>query len=291
MVRKAVIPVAGLGTRFLPATKAVPKELLPLVDVPSIQVIVEELVASGIEQIILVTGRGKSAIVDHFDHTYELEDILERRGKAEMLEEIRRISSLVRPVAIRQKNPLGLGHAVLSAREVVGNEPFAVVLPDDIISSEVPATRQLIDRYEKYGVGVVALMEVEPQEVPLYGIVGGERVHGRDYRVNTLIEKPEVEKAPSNLAVIGRYVLPPTVFDALQATPFGHGGELQLTDALQALTRSEGLVGYAFEGERHDIGDKLGFLKANVSLALKRNDLGPAFREWLRTQTVENAES
>lgn len=288
MIRKAVIPVAGLGTRFLPATKAIPKELLPLVDVPSIQVIVEELVSSGIEQIILVTGRGKSAIVDHFDRSYELEDILVKRGKEELVEQLRRISSMVHPIAIRQKAPLGLGHAILSAKDVVGDEPFAVVLPDDIITSEVPATRQLIDRYDKYGVGIVALMEVGREALSSYGIVGAENLHGRDFRVNTLIEKPTPEQAPSNLAVIGRYILPPSIFAALESTPYGHGGELQLTDALQVLTRSEGLVGYKFAGDRHDIGDKLGFLKANVSMALEREDLGPAFKNWLLEKLNES---
>ena len=281
-IRKAIIPVAGLGTRFLPATKAVPKELLPLVDVPAIQVVVEELVASGIEQVILVTGRGKSAIVDHFDHSYELEDILRARGKESLNDEVTRISSMVRPISIRQKKPLGLGHAVLCAKDVVGNEPFAVVLPDDIIAARTPATLQLIERYEQYGAGVVAAMTVPDSDVSMYGIIGGEAMSDRIHRVKTLIEKPSLAMAPSRLAVAGRYVLPPQIFDILEQVEPGHGGEIQLTDALQTLAREEGLIGYEFEGTRHDIGDKFGFLKANIAFALERDDLGPALEAWLR---------
>jgi len=288
-VRKAVIPVAGLGTRFLPATKAVPKELLPIVDVPAIQVVIEEIVASGIEEVILVTGRGKGAIMDHFDHSYELEDILSRRGNDEMRERISRISEMVRAIAVRQKAPLGLGHAVLCAKAVIGDEPFAVVLPDDLIDAPTPATQQLTRRFEQYGAGVVALMEVPANDVSMYGIVGAERMDERTHRVFTLVEKPNVDTAPSRLAVMGRYILPSIIFDYLEATIPGHGGEIQLTDALQALARDHGLVGYQFEGNRHDIGDKTGFLKANIDYALKRDDIGPELLAHLR-QRVSEAE-
>lgn len=281
-IRHAVIPVAGLGTRFLPATKSVPKELLPIVDVPAIQVVIEEAVAAGIEQVVLITGRGKGAIMDHFDHSYELEDTLRRRDKVELIAEVERISEMIRPVAIRQKAPLGLGHAVLCAQPVIGDNPFVVMLPDDIVESDVPVTRQLIDRHEQFGAGVVALMEVPPDEVSLYGIVGAERMQGRTHRVTTLIEKPDTGTAPSNLAVIGRYVLPGCIFRHLERTSPGHGGEIQLTDALQSLAREQGLVGYEFEGVRHDIGDKVGFLKANIAFALRRADLGDDLRAFLR---------
>ncbi|MCB9507743.1 MAG: UTP--glucose-1-phosphate uridylyltransferase GalU [Myxococcales bacterium] len=282
-VRKAVIPVAGLGTRFLPATKAVPKELLPIVDVPAIQVVIEEVVAAGIEQVILITGRSKGAIMDHFDHSYELEDTLRRRGQTELIEAIDRISEMVRAVAIRQKAPLGLGHAVLCAKDTIGDEPFVVLLPDDIIDAKRPATAQLVEQYERYGAGVVSLMKVPSEDTSMYGIIAGDRMDERTHRVFTLVEKPRPENAPSNLAVIGRYVLPPEIFGYLEATRPGHGGEIQLTDALQALATERGLVGYEFEGTRHDIGDKFGFLKANIEYALKRSDLGPALRAYLET--------
>lgn len=283
-IRKAVIPVAGLGTRFLPATKSVPKELLPIVDIPAIQVVIEEVIASGIEEVVLVTGRGKGAIMDHFDHSYELEDTLRRRGSVEMLERIAGISEMVRAVAVRQKAPLGLGHAVLCAKAVIGNEPFVVLLPDDLINHPVAATRQLVERYEKYNAGVVAVMQVPEADVNMYGIIAGERMDERTHRIYTLVEKPDRAHAPSNLAVIGRYVLPPEIFAYLENTTPGHGGEIQLTDALQALARERGLVGYQFEGVRHDIGDKLGFLKANIAYALQRPDLGPELRAYLKTQ-------
>jgi UTP--glucose-1-phosphate uridylyltransferase len=287
-IRKAVIPVAGLGTRFLPATKAVPKELLPIVDVPAIQVVIEEVIASGIEEVVLITGRGKGAIMDHFDHSYELEDILKRRGSTDMLGRINKISEMVRAVAIRQKAPLGLGHAVLCAKAAVGNEPFVVVLPDDLIRARTPATRQLVQRYEQYGAGVIALMQVPDEDLSMYGVIAGESMDERTHRVFSLVEKPERDMAPSNLAVMGRYVLPPEIFDYLEATEPGHGGEIQLTDALQTLARENGLVGYEFEGVRHDIGDKIGFLKANVAYALDRKDLGPEFGAWLREIAAES---
>ncbi|TVR03823.1 MAG: UTP--glucose-1-phosphate uridylyltransferase [Deltaproteobacteria bacterium] len=280
-IRHAVIPVAGLGTRFLPATKAIPKELLPIVDVPAIQVVIEEAVAAGIEQVVLVTGRGKGAIMDHFDHSYELEDTLRRRNRLDLIAEVERISEMIRPVSVRQKAPLGLGHAVLCAQPIVGDNPFVVLLPDDLVESDIPATRQLIDRYEQFGAGVVALMRVDREDVSMYGIVGAEQMHERTHRITSLIEKPAPANAPSDLAVIGRYVLPGSIFAHLQRTRPGHGGEIQLTDALQSLARDQGLVGYEFQGTRHDIGDKLGFLKANLAYALQRDDLGDDLREHL----------
>jgi UTP--glucose-1-phosphate uridylyltransferase len=281
-VRKAVIPVAGLGTRMLPATKVVPKELLPIVDTPALQVVIEEVIQSGIQEIILVTGRGKGAIEDHFDHSYELEDTLERRGKTDQLDSIKRISELVRTMSIRQKQPRGLGHAVLCAKEAVGDEPFAVLLPDDIIAADPTVTKQLIDNYEKYNAGAIALMQVPPDEVERYGIVHTENWAPRLHRIRTLMEKPKPDKALSNLAIIGRYVLPPQIFDYLEATNPGTDGEIQLTDALQRLARERALVGYEFVGHRHDIGDKLGFLKANITYALQRPDIGPELRAYLK---------
>lgn len=281
-VKKAVIPVAGLGTRFLPATKAVPKELLPIVDIPAIQVVVEEVVTAGIEEIILITGRGKEAILGHFDYSYELEDILEKRGKTELLERLRHISEMVRAVAVPQKTPHGLGHAVLCAKSIVGDNPFVVVLPDDIIDANPTVTAQLIDGYKQYGTGVVAIQEVPPSDTHMYGIISGDKMGPNTFRINGLIEKPAPGKAPSNHAVIGRYLLPPEIFDYLEQTTPGHGGEIQLTDALQKLAANEGLVGHAFTGRRHDIGDKLGFLKANVEYALGRPEFGDTFRRYLR---------
>lgn len=281
-VTKAVIPVAGLGTRFLPATKAVAKEMLPIVDIPAIQVVIEEAIASGIEEVILITSRGKEAIMDHFDDSYELISILEKRGKTELADRVRDIATMVRPIAIRQKEPLGLGHAVLCAKSVIGNEPFVVILPDDIIDGkDSTATGQLIQQYENYGAGCVALMEVPDSDVSMYGIIDGDEMDTRSHRVHSLVEKPKKDSAPSNLAVIGRYLLPPEIFAYIEDTNPGHGGEIQLTDALQKLAANEGLVGYEFEGMRHDIGDKLGFLKANIEYALKRDELGPALRDYL----------
>ncbi len=283
-VKKAIIPVAGFGTRLLPVTKSVPKELLPLVDVPAIQVIVEECIASGIEEVVLITGRGKGGIADHFDYNYELERLLEERGKFELLEKVRDISSMIRTVSIRQKKPLGLGHAVLCAKDVVGDEPFLVLLPDDIITSTyVPVTRQMLDVYDKYGEAVVSVMEVPQEDVSRYGIVAGEQWSEGLYRVRTLIEKPDISFAPSNMAIIGRYLLPPVVFDYLQETKPGIDGEVQLTDALARLSRERALIGYEFKGDRHDIGDKLGFLTANISIGLQREDIGPELRKFLKS--------
>ena len=289
-VRKAVIPVAGFGTRLLPITKSVPKELLPVVDVPAIQVVVEECVNAGLEEVIFITGRGKGGIEDHFDFNFELEKILEERGKIEELERVRAISKLIRTIAVRQKRPLGLGHAVLCAREVVEDEPFVVLLPDDLISSEPSVTCQLIDVYEKYGQGVVSLMRVPDEEVSRYGIVTGENWAPSLHRVRTIVEKPEQNIAPSNLAVIGRYLLTPDIFEYLEDLEPDESGEIQLSDGLSRLAKHRALVGYEFEGRRHDIGDKLGFLTANISYALRRDDLGPKLLPYLKRKVAEAEE-
>ncbi len=279
--RKAVIPAAGLGTRFLPATKTIPKEMLPLVDVPAIQYVVAEAVASGIEEIVLVTGRGKSAIEDHFDRAPELEQVLADKGKIDLLEQVRAIGRMARVVSVRQKEALGLGHAVLVARHAVGNEPFAVLLGDDIFDCTPPCAAQLSDVFDSHG-PVVALRAVTPEETQLYGVIAGTPVAERLHRVHTLVEKPGPGSAPSNLAVFGHYVLPPEIFDILERTPPGKGGEIQLTDALQVLARETGLYGLEFQGDRYDAGDKLGFIEATVAFALKRPDLGPRLRPVLR---------
>jgi UTP--glucose-1-phosphate uridylyltransferase len=286
-VRKAVFPAAGLGTRFLPATKAQPKEMLPLVDKPLIQYGVEEAIHSGVQNIIIVTGRGKTAIEDHFDVSFELEHLLEKRNKKDLLATVRAISD-INVAYVRQKEALGLGHAVLRARELVGDEPFAVILSDDIIDAEVPALRQLLDVYEFYGAPVLALMEVPKHSISAYGVVDAEPVshHGggdRLYRIRNLVEKPKPQDAPSNLAIIGRYVLTPEVFRSLETSEPGSGGELQLTDGLKHTLRSRPIYGYRFEGTRYDAGDKLGFLKATVEFALKRYDLGEQFRAYLKS--------
>ena len=286
-VRKAVFPAAGLGTRFLPATKAQPKEMLPLVDKPLIQYGVEEAIHSGVQNIIIVTGRGKTAIEDHFDVSFELEHLLETRSKKDLLATVRAVSDMINVAYVRQKEALGLGHAVLRARELVGNEPFAVILSDDVIDAEVPALRQLLDVYEFYGAPVLALMEVPKEQISAYGVVDAEPVGhngGRDrlYRIRNLVEKPKAHDAPSNLAIIGRYVLTPEVFHSIEGIEPGSGGELQLTDGLKHLLRSRPIYGYRFEGTRYDAGDKLGFLKATVEFALKRYDLGDEFRSYLK---------
>ncbi len=286
-VRKAVIPVAGFGTRLLPITKSVPKELLPVVDVPAIQVVVEECVNAGIEEVIFITGRGKGGIEDHFDFDFELEKILEQRGKDEELARVRSISELIRTIAVRQKKPLGLGHAILCARDVVEDEPFVVLLPDDIIGTEPSVTTQLINVYEKYGQGVVSVMPVPEEEVSNYGIVTGENWAPSLHRVRTIVEKPGPEIAPSNLGVIGRYLLPPEIFDYLEDLKPDESGEIQLTDGLSKLARERALVGYEFTGRRHDIGDKLGFLTANISYALNRDGLGPKLLKYLRKKVEE----
>jgi UTP--glucose-1-phosphate uridylyltransferase len=284
-VRKAVFPAAGLGTRFLPATKALPKEMLPLVDKPIIQYGVEEALASGCEQIIIVTGRGKSAMEDHFDTSYELERELEERGKEGLLAQVRRISEMVDVAYVRQKKALGLGHAVLMARELVGDEPFAVLLPDDVIDARVPCTRQMIEIYEETGSSVLATQEVEGKAISAYGVLDAKATgthNGRVYEVRNLVEKPKPEDAPSNLAIIGRYVLTPGVFKTLASTKPGKLGELQLTDGIKDLLQHEKVYGYTFEGKRYDTGDKLGMLKAGVEFALKREGLGQEFRAYLK---------
>jgi UTP--glucose-1-phosphate uridylyltransferase len=285
-VRKAVFPAAGLGTRFLPATKAQPKEMLPLVDKPIIQYGVEEAVAAGCDQIIIVTGRGKQAIEDHFDVSYELEKMLEERGKTDLLKIVRQISDLIHIAYVRQKEALGLGHAVLTARELVGNEPFAVLLADDVIDAEVPCLKQLMNVFEKTQCSVLATQVVEGPGISAYGVLEGKPVpgsNGKLYEVLSLVEKPRPEEAPSNLAVIGRYLLTPTVFETLADIKAGAGGELQLTDGLRALLQKEKIYGYVFDGKRHDTGDKLGFLKATVEFALKRPDLGGPLRQYLKS--------
>jgi UTP--glucose-1-phosphate uridylyltransferase len=286
-VRKAVFPAAGLGTRFLPATKAQPKEMLPIVDKPIIQYGVEEAIHSGIQNIIIVTGRGKTAIEDHVDVSFELEYLLESRGKKEMLEIVRGISDMINVSYTRQKEALGLGHAVLRAQELVGEEPFAVVLADDLIDAETPCLRQLLDVYEFFNAPVLAVMEVPRDKISAYGVIDAEPVsyngtRDRVYRIRDLVEKPKPDEAPSNLAIIGRYVLTPEIFPSVQAIDPGAGSEIQLTDALRHLLRSRPIYACRFEGTRHDAGDKLGFLKATVEYALRRHDLGEPFREYLK---------
>jgi UTP--glucose-1-phosphate uridylyltransferase len=285
-VRKAVFPAAGLGTRFLPATKAMPKEMLPLVDKPIIQYGVEEALAAGCDQIIIVTGRGKSAIEDHFDVSYELEKMLEEKGKLDLLTIVRQISDMIHVAYVRQKEAMGLGHAVLMARELVGNEPFAVLLADDVIDAAVPCLKQMMDVFEETQSSVVATLKIDGPAISSYGVIDGQpsggKFSGRLYEVSNLVEKPRLEDAPSNLAVIGRYILTPGIFEALEHTPLGTGGELQLTDGIRWLLKREKVYGYCFEGKRHDTGDKAGFLKATVEFALKRPDLGADLRDWLK---------
>jgi UTP--glucose-1-phosphate uridylyltransferase len=284
-VRKAVFPAAGLGTRFLPATKALPKEMLPLVDKPIIQYGVEEALNSGCDQIIIITGRGKSAIEDHFDVSYELEKMLEERKKTDLLKIVRSISDMIHVAYVRQKEALGLGHAVLTARELVGNEPFAVLLADDVIDADPPCLRQMISVFEQTQCSVIATQVVEGKAISAYGVLDAKPVNGfngRLYEIHNMVEKPRLEDAPSNLAIIGRYILTPAVFDTLAQIKAGAGGELQLTDGMKLLLKKEKIYGYVYEGRRHDTGDKLGFLKATVEFALKREDLGGPLREYLK---------
>jgi UTP--glucose-1-phosphate uridylyltransferase len=287
-VRKAVFPAAGLGTRFLPATKAQPKEMLPLVDKPIIQYGVEEALAAGCDQIIIITGRGKTAIEDHFDTSYELEKMLEERGKTDLLAVVRQISDMIHVAYVRQREALGLGHAVLMARELVGNEPFAVLLADDVIDAQKPVLKQMMEVFDETQSSVIAAMEVNGPAISSYGVLDAQKIDskfgGRLYDVKNLVEKPRMEDAPSNLAIIGRYILTPKIFETLEHTPLGAGGELQLTDGLRGLLQAgEKIFGYAFEGKRHDTGDKLGFLKATVEFALKRKDMGKQFAEYLKS--------
>ncbi len=281
-IRKAVIPAAGLGTRFLPATKTVPKELLPIVDIPVIQFIVKEAVESGIKDVIFVTGRGKSAIVDHFDFYPELEAKLEREGKLDLLHSLREASSMAQITCVRQQEPRGLGHAVLCAKDLIGNEPFVVLLGDDLVDSTIPCARQMIDVYEKHKKSVVALMRVSDDDVPKFGICGGHPVGERIYQLDTMMEKPSLAEAPSNLAIVGRYVLNPSIFEFLEKLEPGKGGELQLTDAMSRMMKVEGFIGYEFTGQRFDAGDKLGFLQAGIAYGLKRRDIAPKLRTYMR---------
>jgi UTP--glucose-1-phosphate uridylyltransferase len=285
-VRKAVFPAAGLGTRFLPATKAQPKEMLPLVDKPIIQYGVEEALAAGCDQIIMVTGRGKTAIEDHFDQSYELEKLLEEKKKTDLLKIVREISAMIHVAYVRQKEALGLGHAVLMARELVGNEPFAVLLADDVVDASVPCLLQMMKVFEQTQCSVIATQIVEGPAISSYGVLevkpSDGRFDGRLFEIVNMVEKPRPEEAPSKLAIIGRYILTPTLFELLTETQAGTGGELQLTDALRLLLKKEPVYAYVFEGRRHDTGDKLGFLKATVEFALQREDLGDQFRTYLK---------
>jgi UTP--glucose-1-phosphate uridylyltransferase len=284
-LRKVVIPAAGLGTRFLPATKAVPKEMLPIVDVPTLQLIVEEAVRAGVQQVVIVNGRGKGAIEDHFDRSYELEDTLQKKGKNELFAQVRRISDLVRLSSVRQKEPMGLGHAVLAARPAVGDEWFGVLLGDDLIDSEEPGIGQLARVSLQTGKATVALMPVPEDQVHLYGVAAGPQLEGGNVQVEKIVEKPPKGTAPSNLAVIGRYVLPPDIFDILEKVKPGAGGEIQLTDALAVLAKAGRLVGVRFKGERYDAGDRLGYLQANIAWALKRPDLREGLLAYMKKVT------
>jgi UTP--glucose-1-phosphate uridylyltransferase len=282
-VRKAVFPAAGLGTRFLPATKASPKEMLPLVDKPLIQYVVEEAVASGIESVIIVTGRAKAPMEDHFDISFELEKMLEERGKLDLVKEMRAISEMARVSYVRQGEALGLGHAVLQARDLVGDEPFAVMLSDDIIDSETPGLKQLLDVYEKYHAPVLGTMQVAGEAISRFGAIDVDEVDDGVYKIKDMVEKPKFSEAPSDLAIIGRYVLTPDIFDEIEKTAPGAIGEIQITDAMRSLLKKRPFYAVRFKGTRHDAGDKLGFLMATVEFALKRDDLAPDFREYLKS--------
>ncbi len=284
-IRKAVFPAAGFGTRFLPVTKSQPKEMLPIVDKPVIQYLVEEAVASGIEEIIIVTGRGKRSIEDHFDYSFELEHTLVEKGKHSLLKEVRSINKLAKFIYVRQPMPLGDGHAILCAKEVIGNEPFAVLFGDDIVNSEIPATRQLINMYEQKGSSVIALQQIDKNEVEQYGIIEAYPQNKNDFQllhqIKNLIEKPKPEKAPSNLAIIGKYILTPEIIPALEKAESSHGGEIRLIDGLRELLKTQKVYGCEIIGKRYDTGDKLGLIKATIDFALKRKDLGPALRKYL----------
>ncbi|MCM2536003.1 UTP--glucose-1-phosphate uridylyltransferase GalU [Neobacillus pocheonensis] len=280
-VRKAIIPAAGLGTRFLPATKAQPKEMLPIVDKPTLQYIIEEAIESGIDEILIITGRNKKSIEDHFDKSVELELELEAKGKYQLLEEVRKISDMVNIHYIRQKEPKGLGHAIYCAKSFIGNEPFAVLLGDDIVHAEKPCLKQMIEAHEDYKTTILGVQEVALKDVDKYGIIEGNNVEDRIYKVSGLVEKPAIEDAPSNIAVLGRYIISPAIFDILENTKPGKGGEIQLTDALKELAEQEDIYAYNFEGRRYDVGDKQGFLQATVEFALRRGDLREEFLNYL----------
>ena len=281
-VRKAVIIAAGRGTRFLPVTRSQPKEMLPLVDKPLIQYAVEEAINSGIEQVIMVTARGKQAIDDYFDRCFELEQFLEQKGETELLRQMQELSNMVDICYVRQKEQLGLGHAILTAKDIIGKEPFAVILPDDIIDSDVPSLKRMIEVYEEYGAGVIAVERVSDENIRKYGIIEPRQVSEGVYQVLSLVEKPELAQAPSHLGIVGRYILTPEIFDVLMVTPPGKGGEIQVTDGLQLLLKQQALYACELSGVRYDTGTPLGWLEATVALALKRDDIGPELREYLR---------
>ncbi len=283
-IRKAVIPAAGLGTRFLPATKSVPKEMLPIVDKPTIQYIVEEAVASGIEEILIITGRNKKAIEDHFDRMVELEVNLAKDGKEELLSLVSESTYMANIYYVRQREPKGLGHAISCAKTFVGDEPFAVMLGDDIVDSETPCLKQLIDAYDKYNCSILGVQEVKEENVNKYGIVKGDRVNEKEYKVEDLIEKPKVEEAPSRVAILGRYIITPEIFDILENTEPGKGGEIQLTDGLKALLQNQDMYAHIFDGNRYDVGDKLGFIEATIDFALKRDELKEGMKELLKSK-------
>lgn len=287
-VKKAIIPAAGLGTRFLPATKSQPKEMLPIVDKPTLQYIIEEAISSGIEEILIITGRNKKSIEDHFDKSVELELELEQKGKQEMLDMVRDISNMVNIHYIRQKEPKGLGHAIYCAKSFIGNEPFAVLLGDDIVDNETPCLKQLINAYDEYKTSILGVQEVAMEDTNKYGILDVKHIEDRVYKVKDMIEKPDVDKAPSNVAILGRYIITPAIFDILENQAPGKGGEIQLTDALKTLGKQEAIYAYNFEGRRYDVGDKFGFLEATIDFALKRENLKEELLNYMEKVVNEN---
>ena len=287
-IRKAIIPAAGLGTRFLPATKAQPKEMLPIVDKPTIQYIIEEAVASGIKEILIITGRNKKSIEDHFDKSVELELELEHKGKLDLLEMVRNTSNMINIHYIRQKEPNGLGHAIHCAKSFIGDEPFAVMLGDDVVDAEKPCLKQLIEAYEEYHTTILGVQQVANEDVDKYGIVEGKYIENGIYKVKDLIEKPDIETAPSNIAILGRYIITPEIFDILENTKPGKNGEIQLTDGLKTLCKNQAMYAYVFEGKRYDVGDKLGFLEATVDFALKNPELRDGFLEYMKKTVSSN---
>ncbi|WP_042271193.1 UTP--glucose-1-phosphate uridylyltransferase GalU [[Clostridium] dakarense] len=288
-VKKAIIPAAGLGTRFLPATKSQPKEMLPIVDKPTLQYIIEEAINSGIEEILIITGRNKKSIEDHFDKSVELELELEQKGKVEMLDMVRDISNMVNIHYIRQKEPKGLGHAIHCAKSFIGDEPFAVLLGDDIVDNETPCLKQLINAYDEYKTSILGVQEVAKEDTCKYGILDVKHIEDRVYKVKDMVEKPSVEEAPSNVAILGRYIITPAIFDILENQEPGKGGEIQLTDALKTLGKQEAIYAYNFEGRRYDVGDKLGFLEATIDFALKRENLKDDLINYMKEVVSQNA--
>lgn len=287
-VKKAIIPAAGLGTRFLPATKSQPKEMLPIVDKPTLQYIIEEAINSGIEEILIITGRNKKSIEDHFDKSVELELELQQKGKTEMLEMVQEISNMVNIHYIRQKEPKGLGHAIHCAKSFIGDEPFAVLLGDDIVDSDTPCLKQLIDAYDEYKTSILGVQEVAKEDTNKYGILDCKYIEDRVYKVKDMIEKPNIEEAPSNIAILGRYIITPAIFEILENQAPGKGGEIQLTDALKTLASHEAIYAYNFEGRRYDVGDKLGFLEATIDFALKRDNLKDGLINYMQNIVKEN---